>query len=80
MICFFPKYNIGVEYQGIQHYKVIEAWDGEEGLKIRQEADERKYKKCLENNVKLFYIKYNYTNEDYQSLVLNIKNIIKSTT
>ena len=33
-------------------------------------------KKCKENNCNIFFVKYNYNENDYNSLIYNIKDII----
>lgn len=48
-----------IEYNGIQHYKPIEFFDGEEGLNAQQRCDEKKKRYCLENNIELIIIPYN---------------------
>ena len=55
---FLPDYNVGVEYQGAQHFGAEVRFRGEEGYKILSERDVRKYNKCLEHGVKLFYISF----------------------
>ncbi len=67
---YFPKRNIGIEYQGDQHQKPIEYFGGEEGLQKRLELDERKEKLCKENNCTLIYV---YPDYDFD----NVKNQIK---
>lgn len=73
---FIPKYNIGVEYNGQQHYNPIKAWGGEEGLKITQQRDSLKLEKCNNHGVKLLYLKYDYSEEEFSELVNTIKSII----
>lgn len=75
---YMSKYKIGIEYQGEQHFHPIDIFKGEEGFKVLQIRDRLKLEKCIENNVKLFYINYNYTEEDFNNLVSNIKEIIKN--
>lgn len=75
---YLPKYKIGIEYQGEQHFCPIDIFKGVEGFKIRQIRDKLKLEKCIENNVKLFYINYNYTEDDFGNLVNDIKTIIKT--
>lgn len=58
---YLPKYNIGIECQGIQHFKPIDFFGGEKCLIENKNRDERKYKLCKENNIKLLY----YANYDY---------------
>ena len=53
---FLPQYNIAIECQGEQHYKSIDIWNGEEGLKRRMELDTIKLNKCIEHGVKIYYV------------------------
>jgi hypothetical protein len=55
---WIPDLNIGIEYQGEQHYHPIEIWGGDVGLKDLQIRDARKKKLCKELGVKLIEIKY----------------------
>ena len=75
---YFPKYNISVEYNGIQHYVPVEHFGGKLGFENTLKRDELKRKKCKENNCILFEVKYDYIEEDYQKLVENIQNIINN--
>lgn len=56
---YLPDYNICIEFDGIQHFKIIEFFDGEEGFKNRQNKDKIKTEYCKNNNIKLIRIKYN---------------------
>lgn len=62
---YIPHLNLAIEYDGIQHFKPIKAWGGEEGLKKNIERDKIKEKKCKENNVIL--IRFNYKENDLLS-------------
>ena len=73
---YMPKYNIAIEYNGVQHYKPVKAFGGKENFLIRNKKDEQKRKLCKENNCFLFEVKYDYTEDDFKQLVLNINNII----
>lgn len=53
-----PKYNIGIECQGEQHFKSIEYFGGEEKLKNQIERDYRKIKLCEQNGVKLLHFTF----------------------
>lgn len=55
---FLPDYNIGIEYQGAHHFYPLKAFGGEKALAIVAGRDKRKYQKCLENGVKVFYISF----------------------
>lgn len=50
---YIPSLKTAVEYQGIQHYLAIDFFGGEEALAKRQELDQLKKEKCLENQVRL---------------------------
>lgn len=65
--------NLGIEYQGIQHYKPIKHWGGEESLKKLKARDKKKRKLCDKNNINLLYFEYtDDLNEDF------VKDKIKS--
>ena len=56
---YLPNYNIIIEYDGIQHFEIIDYWLGSDGLKDRIFRDNIKTDYCLNNNIKLLRIKYN---------------------
>ena len=68
---FIPSLNLAIEYDGIQHFKPIKAWGGEEGLKNNIKRDKIKEKKCKDNNITL--IRFNYKENDLLS-----ENYVKS--
>ena len=53
---FLPNYNVAIECQGIQHYKPITFFGGEDNFRQQQERDKRKEFLAKTNNIKL--IKY----------------------
>lgn len=55
---YLPELNICIEFDGIQHFKIIERWGGEDGLIDRQKKDKIKTDFCLNNNIKLIRIRY----------------------
>lgn len=55
---FFPKQNIAVEYQGIQHFKPIDLFGGEKEYKERRSLDEQKHRECEEHGIRLFYFTF----------------------
>ncbi len=55
---YIPSLNIGIEYQGQQHYTPIDYFGGEETFIEYQKRDKVKYKLCQDNGVKLLYWKY----------------------
>jgi hypothetical protein len=56
---FLPSRNIGIEYQGQQHFHPIKAWGGIKALQKLRERDQRKRLLCKENSVLL--IEFDYT-------------------
>lgn len=66
---YIKEFNVGIEYQGIQHEKPIDAWGGEEALQKRKEYDKKKINLCKKNNVDLIFFWY------YEDLT---KSLIKS--
>lgn len=70
---FIPSQNVGIEYQGQQHYVPIDLFGGEEQFKERQKLDERKRNLCQNNNVTL--IEWKYTKEINQE---NVKAVLES--
>lgn len=76
---YFPKYNIAVEYNGIQHYIPVLQFGGEIGFNDTQKRDQLKREKCSQNKCKLFEVKYDYTEDDYSRLVEEIQKYINNT-
>ena len=70
------KYNFIIEYDGELHFISKEIFGGEEKLKLRQSRDKEKDLLCLQNGCKLFRLKYNYTEEDFNNLINNINLIL----
>ena len=62
---FIPSLNLGIEVQGLQHYKPVQYWGGEDAFRKVIERDKLKKKLCEENNVKLIY--YSELNIDLPS-------------
>lgn len=56
--CHLPEINLGVEYQGQQHFHAIEAWGGLASLRRLQGRDERKKQLCREHGTALETIDY----------------------
>lgn len=71
---YLPEYNTCIEYDGEQHYKPINFFGGEEGLKLLKIKDNIKNEFCLKNNMKLIRIKYD---EDLLNIMNNIVTIEK---
>jgi hypothetical protein len=74
---WMPSLNIGIEYQGVQHYfdsRFVS--DGEDGIEKRREKDEEKYRICEEIFVKILHVPFwwnlreDYLNECVSSLLI----------
>lgn len=50
---YIPSINLAIEYQGVQHYKSVDFFGGEDAFLHRQELDRIKKQKCKNNNIKL---------------------------
>ena len=74
---YFPVYNIAIEYDGLQHSQPIEIFGGEERFCQQQILDQNKNNLCAENHCHLFRVSYNYTEEYFDNICSQIKNIIK---
>ena len=53
-----------IEYDGEQHFKAVDHFGGQEGLRIRQLHDKIKTEYCKDNNILLLRIKYDENIED----------------
>ncbi len=56
---FIKELNIGIEYQGIQHFKPVDHWGGIEALKKLKVRDKKKTEICCFLGLSLVYFKYN---------------------
>lgn len=55
---FLPDYNIGIEYQGIQHFYPQNVFGGQKAYDVVYERDFRKYERCKEHGIPIFYISF----------------------
>lgn len=55
---YLPKYNICIEFDGNQHYEIIEYFGGFEGFVSTKIRDTIKNIYCQQNNIKLIRIPY----------------------
>lgn len=65
---FLPEYNIGIECQGVQHFKPVNFGgkltpeEANENYKLQIERDKRKKELCEKNGIEIIYINYNDKN------------------
>ena len=71
---YIPSIGVGIEYQGIQHYKPIEHFGGEKHFLHRQANDKKKKILCKENGVKLLEWPYttDITEDNFKKYILEI--------
>lgn len=65
---FIPSKNVCIEYDGVQHFKPIDYFGGEESLKLQKDKDVIKNNFCRENNIKLIRIPY-YSYRDIEKIL-----------
>jgi hypothetical protein len=65
---YLPEYNTCIEYNGMQHYKPIKYFGGDEAFKQRKINDKIKMEYCNKNNIPLIIIRYN---EDVITVLTN---------
>jgi len=56
---YLPDYNTCIEYNGVQHYEIVNYFGGEKEFKKRISRDKIKKEYCYNNNIPLLIIKYN---------------------
>jgi hypothetical protein len=71
---YLPKLNIGIEYQGAQHYEPIEFFGGQEAFERTLERDERKKQLCEKHNCMLIYADKGYDLNEIIRKIESIKN------
>ena len=67
---YLPIFNTCIEFDGIQHFKSIEYFGGEEELYTIQQRDKIKNEYCNKNDISLLRIKYNENIENKLLLYL----------
>jgi len=55
---YIPNLKLGFEYQGIQHFKPISFFGGEETYIAQAQRDKRKKEICGRESVNLIYVYY----------------------
>ncbi len=71
---YIPKLNLGIEYQGLQHYTPVNYFGGKEGFLKTQERDKRKNDLCKKNNCKLIYVDERMSFDELIKIIDNIIN------
>lgn len=66
---YIPRYNIGIEYQGDQHFYPIEYFGGESSFIKNQERDKNKKHLCEQNSCHLIYVNPGYDKTEVLSKI-----------
>jgi len=75
---FIPEMNLGIEYQGVQHFKLIKHWGGTESLAKLQQRDRRKKALCDLARIQLIYF-YHDENLSDEHVSNRLKEFLGST-
>jgi len=67
---YLPDYNVCIEYDGIQHFEVVDYFGGQDAYDLRVLKDKIKNKYCMDNNIILERIKY------YDNIIERLKIIL----
>lgn len=73
---YLPDYNLCIEYDGVQHFKPVNKFGGEEKFKILQLNDKIKDEYCKKNGIKLLRISYKISG--YEKISTEIKRYLSS--
>lgn len=77
---YIPSKQIGIEYQGRQHFVPISKFGGESEFLKTQLRDIKKYEKCKENGIQIFYFSYEkeIPSKYIDDIFINENKLIKS--
>lgn len=71
---YLPDYKICIEYNGQQHYEVVDYFGGIEALNKQKINDDIKVKYCIDNKIKLLIIRYT---DNILNMLVNLQEKIK---
>ena len=69
---YLIDFNTIIEYDGMQHFKPVKIWGGQEKLNKQQENDEIKNAYCRDKNIKLVRIPYTKKKEEISQIINDI--------
>lgn len=73
---YLPEYNTCIEYDGQQHFEVVDFFGGEKGYERRRHNDNIKTKYCEDNNISLLRLPYYLSQDEIKVKIENITNIL----
>ena len=71
---YLPDYNTCIEYDGIQHFHLVEHFGGQEEFERRKINDNIKTNYCIDKNINLIRLPYTLSHEEVKNIILNIWN------
>lgn len=80
---YLPEYNIGIEYQGEQHFIPVKYFGGQDTFDTVTSRDKTKNKLCSENGIKMLYVSnktlYNKYSSTYKlgKLIYDLEELLK---
>lgn len=66
---YLPELNTLIEYDGIQHFKPVDLFGGEQAFLILKEHDRIKTEYCRKNNIRLIRIPYTKTENEIDEIL-----------
>lgn len=72
---YIPQHKIALEYQGVQHFRPIEYFGGEQAFEKNQQRDQRKKDLSRQNGVSLIEVLPGY---DIEDVIVEISNHLSS--
>ena len=68
---YLSEYNTCIEYNGVQHYEPVEYFGGMCKFILQQKRDLIKENYCIQNNIKIYVIKYDENITEKLEHILN---------
>lgn len=76
---WIPSMNICIEFDGIQHFKPVDIFGGNESYQKQLENDQIKNKYCEENYINILRIRYDQYNQTWDILWSNLGMFIRKS-
>lgn len=73
---YLPDFRIAIEYNGIQHYKPVDYFGGDERFLKQKICDDKKQQISNEQNIKLIIINCNNDEENMKCLETLLDKLI----
>lgn len=76
---YLPDYNTIIEYDGLQHFKPIVIWGGDQKLNKQKENDNIKNLYCKQHNINLIRLPYTRKKEEIIQIINDIMRPVTTT-